>query len=69
MKFTVCEEMKKTPGLMNTPGSFYSLYSFYNCGPADTSAFPASFPSYFAKFLMNLPARSFAFSSHSEASA
>ena len=39
------------------------------CGPAATRAFPASLPSYFAKFLMNLPARSFALVSHSEASA
>ncbi len=38
-------------------------------GPAATSALPASLVSYFLKFLMNLPARSFAFSSHSEASA
>ncbi len=36
---------------------------------AATKALPASFPSYLAKFLTNLAARSFAFSSHSEASA
>lgn len=48
--------------------SLWSVYS-YNCGPAATRALPASFPSYFAKFLINLCARSFAFSSHSEASA
>ena len=46
----------------------YQLKS-YSCGPAATSALPASFPSYLAKFLTNLCARSFAFSSHSEASA
>ena len=41
----------------------------YSCGPADTSAFPASLLSYLAKFLMKRPARSFALASHSEASA
>lgn len=41
--------------------------SNYNCGPAFTNAFPAAFPSYLAKFLMKRPARSLAFSSHSEA--
>ena len=39
------------------------------CGPAATNALPASLPSYLAKFLMNLPAKSTAFFSHSEASA
>ncbi len=43
-----------------------AVYSF---GPAVTSALPASLPSYLAKFLMKRPARSFAFSSHAEASA
>ena len=42
---------------------------FSTVGPAETSAFPASFPVYFTKFLLNLSARSFAFVSHSEASA
>ena len=41
----------------------------YSCGPAATSALPASLLVYLSKFLMNLPARSFAFSSHSAASA
>lgn len=57
------------------PKSFlYSLVFFlmddsaiYSFGPAATSAFPASLPVYLPKFLINLPARSFAFSSHSEA--
>lgn len=55
--------------------SFFTSYQMrrFNysstCGPADTRAFPASFPSYFLKLLMNLCARSFAFVSHSEASA
>jgi len=44
---------------------FYS----YNCGPAFTSALPASLPSYLAKFLMKRPAKSLALTSHSEASA
>ena len=43
--------------------------SNYNCGPASTNAFPASFVVYLAKFLMKRPARSFAFTSHSAASA
>ena len=50
--------------------SFYSLMNdsaIYSFGPAATSAFPASLPVYLPKFLINLPARSFAFSSHSEA--
>lgn len=34
-------------------------------GPAATRALPASLPSYFLKFLMNIPARFLAFSSHS----
>lgn len=41
----------------------------YSCGPAFTSALPASLTSYFVKFLMNRAERSFAFSSHWEASA
>ena len=41
----------------------------YACGPAATSALPAAFPSYLAKFLTNLAARSLAFVSHSAASA
>ncbi len=41
----------------------------YSWGPAETSALPASLPSYFAKFLMKRSARSFALVSHSEASA
>ena len=36
----------------------------YSCGPAATSALPASLVVYFAKFLMKRAARSFAFSSH-----
>ena len=50
--------------------SFYSLMNdsaIYSFGPAATSAFPASLPVYLPKFLINLPAKSFAFSSHSEA--
>lgn len=50
--------------------SFFSLmndFAIYSFGPAATSAFPASLPVYLPKFLINLPARSFAFSSHSEA--
>ena len=47
----------------------YIFIVYYNCGPAETSALPASFPSYLAKFLMNLPAKSLALTSHSEASA
>src|SRR5699024_4298159 len=42
---------------------------FYSCGPAATRALPSSLLSYFLKFLINLAARSFAFASHSEASA
>ena len=38
-------------------------------GPAATSALPASLPSYLTKFLTKREARSFAFSSHWEASA
>ena len=45
------------------------VLNYYSCGPADTSALPASLLSYFAKFLMKRPARSFALVSHSEASA
>ena len=45
------------------------VYTTYFCGPAGTNALPSAFPSYFAKFLMNLSARSKAFVSHSEASA
>ncbi len=41
----------------------------YNFGPAATKALPASFPSYFLKFLMKRPARSSAFLFHSAASA
>ena len=36
----------------------------YSCGPAATSALPASLVVYFAKFLMKRAARSLAFSSH-----
>ncbi len=42
---------------------------FQICGPAATSAFPASLLSYFLKFFTKRLARSFAFSSHWEASA
>ena len=45
----------------------FGLSFNYNCGPAATSALPASLLSYLAKFLMNLCARSFALTSHSEA--
>src|SRR5699024_1206991 len=41
----------------------------YSCEHAATSAFTSSLLSYFLKFLTNLAARSFAFVSHSEASA
>lgn len=40
----------------------------YFSGPAETSALPASLPSYFAKFFINLSARSFAFSSQTAGS-
>ena len=61
---------KKTKELLLLFGLFYSLTddsAIYSFGPAATSAFPASLPVYLPKFLINLPARSFAFSSHSEA--
>ena len=44
------------------------LFFDYNWGPAATNALPAAFPSYLAKFLMNLPAKSLALTSHSDAS-
>ena len=45
------------------------LVKAYSCGPAATSALPASLSSYFAKFFTKRSARSFAFSSHSAGSA
>ena len=41
----------------------------YSWGPALTRALPAGLEVYFTKFLLNLEARSLAFSSHSAASA
>ena len=41
----------------------------YSCGPAETSALPASLPVYLTKFLTKRDARSLALVSHSEASA
>lgn len=61
---------EKTPEDAPLGFSRETIYTAYqSCGPAATSALPASLPSYFLKFLMNLAARSFAFSSHSAASA
>ena len=47
----------------------FNLLLNYIWGPALTSALPAALPSYFAKFFVNLAARSFAFFSHRDASA
>ena len=52
----------KVPSYSLAPCPLLPDYSF---GPAATRALPASFPSYFTKFLMKRPARSLAFSSHS----
>ena len=45
------------------------IWNYSAFGPAATSALPASLPSYLTKFLTKREARSFAFSSHWEASA
>ena len=62
----------KTATCFDTDGCFLftvnQLLFDYNWGPAATNALPAAFPSYLAKFLMNLPAKSFALTSHSDAS-
>ena len=47
----------------------FEITKYYNCGPAETSALPASFVVYLTKFFWNLAARSFAFVSHSVGSA
>ena len=49
--------------------TLFGLCQSYSFGPAATRALPASLLVYLSKFLMNLPARSLAFSSHSDASA
>ena len=49
--------------------SFFYLMPDYTLGPALTSALPASLPVYLSKFFTKRAARSFAFASHSEASA
>ena len=53
--FNVCITIKKecVKNLLSHTLLNYQLKS-YSCGPAATSALPASFPSYLAKFLMNL---------------
>ena len=45
------------------------IFGYSACGPAETSALPASLPSYFLKFFTKRAARSFAFASHSDGSA
>ena len=49
-------------------GAFLGFLN-YSLGPASTRALPASLPVYLTKFLMNRPARSSAFFSHSATSA
>ena len=65
-----CSECNaKTPPHSFSRGGGEWFSADYSCGPAATRALPASLPSYLAKFLMNLEARSCAFLSHSEGSA
>ena len=60
----------KTPADCSAGVDWLIRYSFnYSCGPAATRALPASLPVYFTKFLVKRAARSFAFTSHSAASA
>ena len=66
-------DQKRAPGKCSSRCSMkfflYITYHYSTTGPAATRALPASFPVYFTKFFTKRDARSFAFSSHSAASA
>ena len=60
---------KKGAPIMGAPLFTLGMPGAYSCGPAATSALPASLVSYFLKLLMKRSARSCALASHSAGSA